>query len=182
MSRTIRSRAISIRTKQGNSRPASPPSSARPTAISRPPAKFLAMARGTAEAPDDCGGALCRDRRAQPRDPVVHGGDVQARHAASTGGSAGQPDRGGGLDCEPRRDALPDRAPGRSARSSPKRAVRSSTKRSTGWLRPCAPSSRARRMWPPMPDLAEQDAAILALRDRCLRLAPNCRGRSAARS
>ena len=68
-----------------------------------------------AERTGRCGRALCRDRRAQPRNPLLHGGDVQARHAAFTGRSAGQPDRGGRLDREPGRDALPDRAPGEAS-------------------------------------------------------------------
>ena len=42
--------------------------------------QFLAIAReDAADAPDDVAGALRGDRRAQPRHPELHGGDVQAR-------------------------------------------------------------------------------------------------------
>ena len=46
---------------------------------------------------------------------AYHGHDVPARHVAAAGRPGGQPDRGGGLQRQPRRDALPDR-PARRAR------------------------------------------------------------------
>ena len=79
----------------------------------RPPRKFMDVARGTAGAPDDVEehyaaiDVLSRDIR-------LHGGDVQARHAAFQCRSAGEPDRGGGLDGKSGRDALPDRSAGQT--------------------------------------------------------------------
>ena len=50
--------------------------------LSRGRREVSGVARGTAGCAGRCGGALCCDRRAQPRHSSVHGGDVQARHAA----------------------------------------------------------------------------------------------------
>ncbi len=96
----------------------------------------------------------------------------EPEHAVPPGRPAGEPDRGRGLDREPRRDALPDRPPrrapavlGRSARSwSTRRSTRSPTA-----MRAITPR-RAGRAARSRPTAEPRLPALLALRERCLKL------------
>ncbi len=83
-----------------------------------------------------------RPRHSQPRHPPVHGGDVQARHAARRGRSARQPDRGRGFHRQPRRNAVPGRATRRAPGVLARSAASWSTRRSTRSRRRCARSRR----------------------------------------
>ena len=76
-------------------------------------------------------GAPGGHRHSQPRHPAVHGGDVQAGHAARRGRPAGQPDRGRGLHRQPGRNAVPGRAARRASAVLAGRPASWSTRRST---------------------------------------------------
>ena len=109
-------------------------------------------------------------RHPQPGHPPVHGGDVQAGHAARRGRSAGQPDRGAGLHLQPGRDAVSGgpaggapgvlaRWPGAGRRHTRRRSPRRCARGAVAGEAGAAPASQE-----------ERQQFLLSTREQCLQL------------
>ena len=171
--KTIRSRAISIRSARKDIATGVPAVQQESGRYLEGAAQFLAIARGNAEA---------RPTTSQEHYAAL---DVLSReirnytaamfepeHAVRPGRPGGEPDRGGGLDREPRRDALSRSRAASSASPSRRPAGSWSTPRSTRSPMRCG---RSRRPTAGHPARSSAEAeprlpAIATLRERCLKL------------